>query len=379
MNQIKIIANYLPQFHSIPENDKWWGKGYTDWVAVKKSKPLFKGHLQPHIPLNGNYYDLSKIENIRWQVDLANKYGIYGFAIYHYWFNSNEQLLQKPGELILQNKDINTHFCFIWDNSTWKRTWSNVKFGNDWGIQNVNNSEDQSNGILAELIYGNEKDWKIHFDYLLDFFKDDRYIKIDNRPVFGIFNQDNGTEKLKQMCLYWDNLSKKKGFSGIYILGKRNHHGITITDYLYDYEPLKHGWLFDVFWGKVYQKLRTGTYKKLNKVDKYNYDKIWKGIIQSAKRNKNNKLFYGAFVSYDDTPRRGAKGKTVVGAKPEKFEKYMRRLIEISESQNKEYVFLTAWNEWGEGAYLEPDEKNGYAYLEALKNALCKDEDKNNN
>ena len=150
MKEVKIVANYLPQFHSIPENDAWWGKGYTDWNAVKKSKPLFQGHCQPNVPLKYNYYDLSNVDSIRWQASLARQFGIYGFGIYHYWFNSNMKLLEKPAELLLENKDIDIHFCFLWDNSTWKRTWSNVKFGNDWGTENTqNNRKNGENGILA--------------------------------------------------------------------------------------------------------------------------------------------------------------------------------------------------------------------------------------
>lgn len=376
MKEVKIVANYLPQFHSIPENDKWWGKGYTDWNAVKKSKPLFQGHCQPNVPLKYNYYDLSNVDSIRWQASLAKQYGVYGFGIYHYWFNSNMKLLEKPAELLLENKDIDIHFCFLWDNSTWKRTWSNVKFGNDWGTENTqNNRTNGENGILAELIYGDEIDWEIHFNYLLPFFMDERYIKIDGRPVFGIFNQDNGTEDLRKMCIFWDKLAKENGFPGIYILGKRNHHGIKVTEHQYDYEPLRHGWLYDSFCGKVYQKIRTKLHIKCGAVDKYDYDHIWKGILKSASTKANDDLFYGAFVSYDDTPRRGKKGKTVVGATPEKFKKYMSKLISISSSQNKEFIFLTAWNEWGEGAYMEPDERLGYQYLEALKESIIQGEE----
>lgn len=368
---IKIIANYLPQFHETEENDKWWGKGYTDWNAVKKSKSLFSGHRQPKVPLNDNYYDLSDINAIKWQAGLANRYGIYGFAMYHYWFHSDMHLLEKPSEIILANEDINIHICFIWDNSTWKRTWSNVRFGNDWGSQNLNdNADNSSDGILAELIYGDEKEWKIHFDYLLTFFKDNRYIKVGNRPVFGVFNQDNGTETLKKMFSYWDSLAKENGFDGMYILGKKNHHGVMISDYQYEYEPLKHGWLYESFCGKVYQRLRTGLHKKFNFVDKYNYDSIWINLINEAKISAKKDIWYGAFVGYDDTPRRGAKGKVVVGSTPDKFEYYLKKLISISKEQGKEFIFLTAWNEWGEGAYLEPDTRNGYAYLEAVNNAL---------
>ena len=177
INDVKIIANYLPQYHQIPENDKWWGKGFTDWIAVKKSTPLYDKHRQPKVPLNENYYDLSEVENIRWQAKLAKEYGIYGFGIYHYWFSSEMQLLQKPSELLLENQDIDIHFMFIWDNFTWKRTWSKLANGAAYAPAfdgEVKEETNQDNGILAELKYGNEEDWKIHFDYLLKFFKDDR-------------------------------------------------------------------------------------------------------------------------------------------------------------------------------------------------------------
>ena len=127
LSKVKILANYLPQFHQTPENDAWWGEGYTDWTAVKASKPLFNGHTQPRVPLDNDYYDLSNADSIRKQALLAHEYGISGFAIYHYWFSSKQKLLTKPAELLLEQKDLPIEYLFIWDNNTWKRTWSNVK------------------------------------------------------------------------------------------------------------------------------------------------------------------------------------------------------------------------------------------------------------
>ena len=185
---VKIIANYLPQFHVIPENSEWWGNNFTDWVAVKKAKPLFKWHNEPRIPLNNNYYSLDNPDSLKWQANLAREYGVYGFGIYHYWFSSSLNLLTKPAELILNNKDIDINFFFIWDNTSWKRTWSVIKRGNDWAPDFDNaSSQNKNNGILAELIYGEESDWEKPFNYLLPFFKDSRYIKIDNKPAFAFF------------------------------------------------------------------------------------------------------------------------------------------------------------------------------------------------
>lgn len=367
MMKTKIIANYLPQFHEIEENNKWWGKGYTDWVAVKKAKPLYNGHNQPNIPLDKNYYDLSDIDSIKWQVQLARKYNVYGFAIYHYWFNSQLHLLDKPYILLNQNKNIDINYCFIWDNSTWKRTWANVKFGNDWTSDvAMNNKNTGDTGILANLIYGGEGDWRIHFDYLLPFFKDDRYIKIEGKPIFGIFNQDNDPETLKEILNYWNDLAKSNGLNGVIFLGRRNSRNIRISQFEYDYEPIQHGWTSSSYIGSICQKIRNISHRKFNVIDKYSYDKIWQRILESAKKCSDPSRFYGAFVNYDDTPRRGKKGKLVVGGSADKFGEYVNELLNISAYQNKEYVFLTAWNEWGEGAYMEPDERNSYSYLESL-------------
>lgn len=369
----KIIANYLPQFHTIPENDMWWGKGFTDWIAVKKAEPLFPGHDEPRIPIDNNYYDLSKKEAIAKQAEMATKYGVYGFGIYHYWFSQEMHLLHKPAEIILNNSDIDIHYMFIWDNGSWKRTWSNVKdFANDWApvLDETKKRGSDENGLLAELHYGEEREWKAHFNYLLPFFKDDRYIKMDGKPLFAIFHQGNNSEVLRQMIQCWHRLAQEAGLPGIMILGKHNSENISITDYEYFYEPLWHGWVWHNYWERIRNKVEDVWHKKRNTPTLYRYDSIWNQILTTAIHSKDKKLFYGGFVGYDDSPRRGKRGKIIRGASPEKFECYLGKLLEISSDQGKEFIFLTAWNEWGEGAYLEPDKTNGYAYLSAVKKAL---------
>ena len=228
-NSIKIIANYLPQFHRIPENDEWWGEGFTDWVAAKKAVPFYKWHEQPRKPKNEYYYDLSDVNSIKWQANLAKKYGIYGFGIYHYWFNSNQMLLQRPAELLRDSKDININYLFIWDNASWVRTWKKMLLSNSYAPVFDNKKQNQNdNGILANLDYGNEKDWKKHFEYLLLFFKDDRYIKINNKPVFVFFNPQNGTDTLKEMLRYWDMLAHDEGFDGIFAISKKNKESVKL-------------------------------------------------------------------------------------------------------------------------------------------------------
>lgn len=363
----KIIANYLPQFHSIPQNDQWWGKGYTDWEAVKKCKPQFKGHNQPRIPLNSHYYALDQVEEIRRQVNLANEYGVYGFGIYHYWFSSKLKLLEKPAEILLNTKDINQHFILIWDNGSWKRTWSNVKNGFDWApeFDNKNNEGHEGNGLLAELVYGDEKEWRIHFDYLLPFFKDERYIKIDGKPAFVFYQMENDYETIVQMTKKWDEWAKNEGLKGITFISRKNPSNLSL-EYQFTYEPLARNTKKDL-WTMRFKNVLNRFHPTLSL---YDYDKVWKNIIKRATNCKNQKEFYGAFVGFDDCPRRGAKGKIIMNQTPEKFERYLKELVEISEQQNREYIFLTAWNEWGEGAYLEPDEENKYAYLEAIQNIV---------
>lgn len=373
---VKIIANYLPQYHEIPENNKWWGEGFTDWIAVKKAVPLYEGHRQPRVPLNNNYYDLSDVENIRWQANLAKKYGIYGFGFYHYWFSSELNLLEKPSELLLNNKDIDIHFMFIWDNFSWKRTWSKLSNGAAYapsfdGENNGNKvgSDNSDNGILAELKYGDKAEWKKHFDYLLKFFKDDRYIKIDGKPVFSFYQARNNFSSIKKMVKYWDELARQNGFPGIMCLSKDVLYPVKLERRM-KYSPFQ---MTTPFLFLKY-KFKSKYYQKKGKIAVWDYDEVWKDILTEAKYSARDSYLCG-FVNYDDSPRRGQKGRIIRGGTSSKFEKYMSRLLEISKKQNKEYVFLMAWNEWGEGSYLEPDNEERFGYLEAIKR--IKDKNKN--
>ncbi|TYZ29834.1 glycosyl transferase [Selenomonas caprae] len=366
----KIISMYLPQYHVIPENSKFWGEGFTDWVSVKQAKPLYNGHYEPRVPYRNNYYDLSQKENIKWQAEMAKKHGIFGFAMYHYWFSVDKCVLTKPAEIILENKDIDMPFCFAWDNGAWKMSWSNVQ-GNSWAPMYEKNN-DNENGVLIPFILGGEKEWKKHFEYLLPYFKDERYIKTDNKPVFIIWSYSDAINKMAE---YWNRLALDYGFMGMDIIFKHPVKDRIPSKYSqFYYEPSHSTW-------------ETLKYRVINRfkrvvgynghLKKYNYDATWKRIIKNAEKNKNANIYYGGFVDYDDTPRRGVNGSYVDGADPHKFHRYLKRLKSISDKQGKEYIFLTAWNEWGEGAYLEPDTRFGFSYLEAVKDIVVK-ESRNN-
>lgn len=367
---MKIIAFYLPQFHETPENNEWWGKGFTEWVNVKKAKPLYEGHNQPRVPLNKNYYNLLDEKIKKEQVDLANKYGVYGFCFYHYWFDG-KLLLEKPVEQFLDDKSLNTHYCICWANEHWTNAWANKEAK-----------------VLIEQRYGNENDWKKHFDYLLKFFKDKRYIKENNKPLLVIYRPEL-IDCLKEMLDFWNKEAVKNGFDGIDFAYQ--HAGYTVSpkcdESLFTYALEYHPNCAQVFMGmekksfltNIKKQLATFFEKKLkinireklkgNKLRHYSYDEIWNYIINMKPRNK--KCIPGAFVDWDNTPRRGNRGFVIDGANPQKFEEYMKKQIKhAKEDYKKDMLFIFSWNEWAEGGYLEPDEKNKYGYLEGIRNAL---------
>lgn len=362
----KLIAWYLPQYHQIPENDEFWGEGFTDWGTVKKAKPLYKGHHQPRIPFNNNYYDLSIEDNIIWQAKLAKEFGIYGFGIYHYWFNNEKNLLTKPVEIIYNNKEIDINYFLAWDNASWVRSWSAVS-GNAWApVVDNNINKDEHCEILIPYILGNKNDWENHYRHICKYFNDNRYIKIDNKPVFVILQYD---EKIDLMCQFWNELAQKDKFDGIYFIYKNKRwFDWGKNKKRFNYEPHYNGWMNPTIWERRLNKIKIFFNLPIN-TTYYNYDDIWRKIIKNAKNASPNE-FLGAFVNYDDSPRRSYKGKIVKGASPYKFKKYLSKLIDISGKQEKDYIFITAWNEWGEGAYLEPDNITQFNYLVALKELL---------
>lgn len=372
---IKPIAFYLPQFHETEENNRWWGKGFTEWTSVRKAKALYAGHRQPRAPLDQNYYNLLEKDTMRWQADLAKQYRIYGFCMYHYYFKDGKKLLEKPAENLLRWKEIDIHFCFSWANEPWIRTWSNLE-GNDWNEirdKELMASDQKGESVLMEQDYGNREDWKEHFAYLLPFFKDERYIKIDEMPVFLIYKAQN-IECLDAMLAYWDELARQNGFGGLYVLSTN----CMISDCKFvkgmvRYEPsytrlfhmkLKSAW--ECYFGGIEKRI-TGRHLR-----RFDFARVWKRIISSY--NKEDNIFPGAYVGYDDTPRRGGNGEVHLGAKPDVFGAYFKELVKKCGNDQKDYIFITAWNEWAEGAYMEPDETYACQWLDEIRKAVEEEE-----
>ena len=364
MKPIRTLAMYLPQFHEVPENSAWWGEGYTEWTAVKNAVPYFSGHNQPVVPLNENYYNLLSKDTMVWQAGLAKKYGIDGFCFYHYWFGKDRKILEKPAENLLKWKDINLPFCFDWDPQTWARTWS--KLGNPWADkfeQKADRRREQENGILIQQDFGDEAYWKKHFDYLLSFFQDDRYIRIDGKPIF-IFHRTRMFPCLERMAAYWRKLAAKAGLPGLYLIGLGvPNRAMDAVIYPMDYG--KSSLISD---RKSLQRI-PGTL-----LEGADYDDVWKYFLTVPPSSGQRTLWLGV-VSYDDSPRRGEQGEVYLHVSPAKFQHYFGQLMRKSREAGNPFVFINAWNEWGEGMKLEPDVKTGYGYLEAVRDVVRTDTD----
>ncbi len=366
---MKILAMYLPQFHEIEENNRWWGQGYTEWTAVKNAQKYFPTHMQPRVPLNDNYYDLSDESGSvwKWQADLAREYGVYGFCIYHYWFKTGSQLLEKPMEILLQHPEIDINYCICWANETWKRTWYSVK-----------------REILKKQEYGDRSEWINHFNYLLQFFKDPRYIKFENKPVVNIYHSYE-IPHLKEMREVWDELARQAGFDGVYLVAgntgaiQRETRADAIDAY-YNYEPWNTSMYEMSMRDRIFRKIRYGVKKygmstlKQRKVPYSDSASRYYKYTTHLTRFNSKKCYLGTFVAYDDTPRRQYEG-TVIESSPDEFYADLMKIKSTLYTLNRDndFVYITAWNEWGEGAYLEPDTTNKYRYLEAIKKAVKTD------
>lgn len=353
---MKILSFYLPQFHETPNNNKWWGKGYTEWVAVRNARPTNRKQRLPRVPLNERYYDLSEenAETWKWQAELAKESSIYGFVIYHYWFAGKKELF-KPVEILLQHKEVDIHYSFCWDCLPWKRTW----YGNE-------------PEILIAQDYGDELVWRKHFEDLLPYFQDDRYIKDNNRPMFHIYHSSN-MNCLKEMRKVWDEMAKENGFDGIFLVVENEGQEISCEDALYNFEPT--GIMSRVKgWYAFYINLLGSLNKHTNRFKYYihNLRSSKRALRYIEKQKIQHNVFAGTFCGYDDSPRRQKKGLIFTMVSPQKFQHTLEILLKKSKAVDNEYVYINAWNEWGECAYLEPDSEYKYSYLDAVKNAYEK-------
>lgn len=370
---MKYIAFYLPQFHEIPENNEMWGKGFTEWTNVKKAKPLFKDHFQPVIPYNSNYYDLTDPSVYEWQINLAMKYGIYGFCFYHYWYNGHI-IMNKPIERVLKDEKLAFPFCICWANHDWSFSWVS-----------------KEDTVIYRQDYSDRKEWRNHYEYLLPYLKDNRYICIDGKPLLVIYEAARIPE-MPEMLSCWNDWAIEDGFENGISFAYESVYADTFTDfdgsvfdYDIEYQP-QYARVLSVQRSKTrfrsaIQQINDKTIKwhpewllkhlARNKLTMFDYDDIWNRIL--TMNPVSEKSIPGAFVNIDTTPRRQERGIVATGMTPEKLERYLIKLInKCKDEYHKDMIFVYAWNEWAEGAYMEPDERWKFGVLDAFRNSLIK-------
>lgn len=356
----RVIAMYLPQFHPIPENDAVWGKGFTEWTNVAQARPMFKNHYQPRIPADLGFYDLRMPEIREAQAKLAKDAGIEGFMYWHYWFGNGRMLLERPFKEVLQSGSPDYPFCLGWANHSWMtKTWTK-------------GTAFQKDPMIMEQLYPGESDWIDHFNYCLPAFKDDRYIKVDGKPLFTIFAPLDMPD-VKEFIAYWRKLAIDNGLKGIHFVGLK--YGKATVEQLLDlgFDGVNDRDMAaamkkidgNKFWTVLKFKLR-----KYGIVHKYEYSKVMR-LLTSLCPDRED--VYPTIVSgFDRTARSGKDATVLHNCTPDTFEKHVEQVIEKVKNRSFEHriIYLMSWNEWGEGNYMEPDRKYGHGFLERLKKQI---------
>lgn len=354
--KLRSIAFVLPQFHPIPENDLWWGKGFTEWTNVAKAKPLFETHYQPHLPTDLGFYDLRLPEARQAQADLAQAHGIDGFCYYHYWFNG-KRLLDRPIDEMLTLKEPNMPFMLCWANENWTRRWDGLE-----------------NEILMKQEYGFDDD-KAHMRWLCEkVFSDPRYIRVNNCPVFVVYRHELFPDIGKTAEIWRDIAVNEFGYKGLYLCITESFNDKTDPntinfDAAIEFAPHQ----------VISKKLKKS--KKVKWLEKLKIKKETSVSIRDFKAGvklcmnrevPSYKLYRCATPSWDNTARKSTKGAVGVGSSPELYYNWLKHLVNTFKpySQDENFVFINAMNEWAEGNHLEPCAKYGNAYLKATKKAL---------
>lgn len=349
-HKIKMIPFYLPQYHEIPENNEWWGEGFTEWTNVKKATPLYEGHYQPHVPADLGYYNLVEEEDINEkQIKLARENDIFGFCYYYYWFDG-KRLLEKPLNILLENKELDFPFCICWANESWSRRW-----------------DGQEKELLMQQIHDEDSD-KRFIEEIIPMLKDKRYICIEDEvPIILIYRAEL-FPNLKNTILSWKEKCRENGIKDLHVcmvqsFGQQDPE-VYGCDSAVEFPP--HG---------IYASEISGQIKGLNQEFNGNiYD--YKEVVERTLQKRNSAeytWFRGAMLSWDNTARRKVSSNIFYNSSPEEYEKWLIGLVDYTRKFNSEenqLIFINAWNEWAEGTHLEPDQKYGHAYLKATQRAL---------
>ncbi len=350
---MRWFALFLPQFHEVQENNEWWGEGFTEWTHVNAAKPLYSGHYQPIAPENNNYYNLMDKSTVEWQTQLMKDHGVDGMVYYHYYF-CGKKLLEKPAENLLKWTDIDQPFFFCWANHSWFK------------------AVDGEKHLLIEQKYGTQAEWEEHFQYLLPFFRDSRYEKKNNKPLFMIFNA--AFDEKHDMMAYFDKRCREEGFDGICVIETFSNSSdpnnypafrqnlCCQSEHVYIREPNSSQNIAlyrrtSLLW-RIFQKaLRIfGLKTWILRTNSYSGKSLYR--IMMEPQYKEDDVCHGVFFSWDNTPRHNVRGYVITPPEKEQFMAYADSV------KDDEYIFINAWNEWAEGMILEPTEHEGTKYLE---------------
>lgn len=348
--EVKVVAIHLPQFHPFPENDEWWGKGFTEWSNVTKAKPLFKNHIQPKLSTDMGYYDLRLSNTHDEQAQLAKSYGIDAFCYYHYWF-SGKKLMHRAIDAKLKSEN-KLPFMFCWANETWSRRWLG-----------------EEKEVLIKQEYS-EEDHENHAKYLVSIFKDNRYYKINKRPFFLIYRPND----ISNIEYFFDCLNiecQKENIEKPFLVAS-NSHGVEkkeLFDARLNFEPqlglLKNAFLDGFIWKRLFNNFfKFGVFSGRYKL--YDYNEV-KDIMMNRILDTNT--IPCVFVGWDNTPRRNKNGIVILNQNVEKFKDSLidAKSKALSCKLNEQIVFINAWNEWAEGNFLEPSIANKNDYLKVVK------------
>lgn len=346
------IAFYLPQYHPIPENDAWWGKGFTEWTNTARARPRFPGHYQPHIPGELGYYDLRLGETRAAQADLARQYGIEAFCYYHYWF-AGRRILERPFAEVLASGAPDFPFCLCWANESWTGVWHGL-----------------ANQTLIEQTYSDD-DFRRHFDFLMTAFTDRRYVLVDGKPLLLVYRPRGLPDPLRVTEL-WRKLAVSNGLAGLHLVGVDDNPLWAHRDFGFDGSikprlPARHEW---APWHRPGRKIWYGLHRALGVPTVHDYRRGLATLIEP--RPADREVYPCVIPNWDNSPRSGARGLVLRNSRPEYFADQVRAAIANLDGlpANRRLLFVKAWNEWAEGNHVEPDQRWGRAYLEAFRDEI---------
>ena len=354
---MRTIAFYLPQYHPIPENDRWWGEGFTEWSNVRKTEALYRGHQQPKIPGELGYYDLRNSDTRKAQAALARASGVSGFCYWHYWFGG-KRLLERPFAEVLESGEPDFPFCLGWANESWSGVWH----GNP-------------HKTLMEQSYPGPADEEVHFRLVEEAFKDPRYLTIDGKPIFYVYKPRQIPE-CGRFVEHWQNLATKAGLNGVYFIGE----DVYINDDPWDYKANGFDAVVPNSPGVAFLKLAKKRFlpqylfpRIIHKLLKHPVRYKYQDFIEHNQVEPGHEDFFPCVLpNWDNTPRVGRKGYVLDDSSPELFKQQLQRAMRQVKNRpaDQQVIFIKSWNEWAEGNYLEPDLVHGKSYLDACRDVL---------